>query len=78
MKKGIPCNDLRKVSAAECNSIVYTFVTEDGLTPSSCTVSLSDVDPLTGRPITDVEFFREYHMAANREAYYNSKAVRVP
>ncbi len=78
MKKGIPCNEYTEYGPKHQNSITFTFVTDDGLTPSFFRISLGDPDPLTGEPISDRTIFREYHCQRNREIYYNKLAAAVP
>ena len=45
MKKGIRCNETRHDSREGRDRIRYQFLSDDGITPSSCTVQLGDVDP---------------------------------
>ena len=69
MKKGIRCNETRFTNGDKRDRIQFEFVTDDGNTPSSCTVSIGDVDPVTGEVITDLTFFREYYRVVDwREA----------
>ena len=77
MKKGIECNSLRRADV-HSEEIVYRFVNDDDLTPSEVTVRLGNIDPMTGEPITDVTFFREYQAMENRQVYSNLKAARRP
>ena len=61
------------------NRIVFEFVTEDGNTPSTCTVRIGDKDPLTGEVITDMEFYlKEYYKVDERQVYVNVKNTRAP
>lgn len=76
MKTGIPCNELELHNINTTRSISYHFVTDDGNTPSACTVRLGDTDPFTGKEITDIDFFREYYREANKEAYQSMKGIR--
>lgn len=76
MKKGIRCNETQYTAGKNRNQIRYEFVTDDGITPSSCTVRLGDMDPLSGKQLTDLTFFREYHAMVDREIYRNLNAVR--
>jgi len=46
-----------------------TLLAEDGNTPSSCTVHIGDIDPATGKPITDMTFFKEYYKMIDHEIY---------
>lgn len=78
MKKGIPCFDCHETCVKEQNRIEFRFVSEGNELSSSCTISLGDPDPVTGRAVTDVKIFREYHLLRNREIYYNKKAACVP
>lgn len=74
MKKGIRCNDTRFTDGKNRDRIRYEFVTEDGITASSCTVCLGDVDPLTGEAVTDVTFFREYYRVVDHQVHGNLHA----
>lgn len=76
--KGIPCNETHFSSIKDRDRISFQFVTDDGITPSSCTIRIGDTDPLTGETIMDMEFFREYHRQADNEIYRNIKAMRPP
>ena len=76
MKKGIKCNETRYVNGADRDRIRYEFVTEDGVTPSSCVVRLGDTDPRTGEKITDLTFFREYHRLVDHQVMKNNDAMR--
>lgn len=51
-------------------------MSDDGITPSSCTVHLGDTDPLTGERLTDLEFFLAYHRDADREIHRNLRCMR--
>lgn len=73
----IRCNELRKVSITNQNTIVYNFVNDDYNTPARVRVSLGDIDPITGKPIEDVRFFREYRTCNNRQAARNNKYIRI-
>ena len=70
---GIPCNDYIHTTKARKNCIRYRFVTDDGNTPSSCTVQLGDIDPITGETITDMNFFWEYYKLVDHQIYENRK-----
>ena len=74
---GIPCNDYLHTPKAQHDRIVFRFVSDDANTPSSCTVRLGDTDPMTGKAITDIGFFTEYHRLAHHQVYTNLKASRV-
>ena len=77
--KGIPCNETRFTSGKDRNRIVYQFVTDDGITPSTCTIRIGDKDPLTGEPITDMEFFlREHYRLEDSQIHRNIENARVP
>lgn len=78
VNKGIPCFEYNEIGPKGQMKIDFRFVSGDGETASSCTVALGDPDPMTGERITDVTFFREYHLLRNREIYYNKKAVAAP
>lgn len=76
MKKGIRCNETRYINGRDRNSIRYEFLSDDGITPSSCTVRLGDVDPLTGERITDLTIFREYHRLVDHQVMKNNNSAR--
>lgn len=76
MKKGIRCNETRFTNKDRRDRIQFEFVTDDGNTPSSCTVSIGDVDPVTGEKITNVTFFREYYRMVDHQVRENLKAER--
>ena len=76
MKKGIRCNETRYISGDNRDRIRYEFVTEDGVTPSSCVVRLGDTDPRTGEKITDLTFFQEYHKLVDHQVMKNNDAMR--
>lgn len=67
--KGIPCSETRHTLKAEKNKIAFRFVSDDGNTPSNCTVRIGDTDSLTGEPITDMTFFKEYYKMIDHEIY---------
>ena len=73
---GIPCNETHHTLKAEKNRICFRFVTDDGNTPSSCTVGIGDTNPLTGETITDMTFFREYYSMADHDIYSYWKSLR--
>ena len=75
MKKGIRCNETRYVNGPDRDRIRYEFLSDDDVTPSSCTVCLGDIDPLTGEPITDLTFFREYHRLVDHQVMKNIRAA---
>ena len=74
---GIPCNDYLYTPKTQHDRIAFRFVTDDENTPSSCTVRLGDIDPITGDAITDVGFFTEYHKLARHQVYKNMRAIRT-
>lgn len=76
MKKGIRCNETRFTNKDKRDRIQFEFVTDDGNTPSSCTVRVGDVDPVTGEKITDVTFFREYYRVVDHQVHKNVYAER--
>ena len=79
MKNGIPCNETRFTNGKDRNRIVYHFVSDDGVTPSTCTVRIGDIDPMTGEPVTDMDFFlREYYRLDDHQIHKNIDAVRIP
>ena len=71
MKKGIRCNETRFTNGKDRDQIRYQFLLDDGVTPSSCTVRLGDTDPVTGEPITNVSFFREYYRLVDHQIHNN-------
>lgn len=75
---GIPCNETRYTLKAEKDRIRFRFVSGDGNAPSSVTVKIGDTDPLTGKKITDMTVFEEYHKIVNHEVYTNWKDIRRP
>ena len=76
MKKGIRCNEVRFTNKDKRDRIKFQFVSDDGNTPSSCTVCVGDIDPITGEKITDVTFFREYYRVVDHQVRENLKAER--
>lgn len=76
MKKGIRCNETRNDSREGRDRIRYQFLSDDGLTPSSCTVQLGDIDTVTGEAVTDVTIFREYYRLKDHQVRKNLKAER--
>ena len=74
---GIPCNDYLYTTKNQQDRIIFRFVTDDAGTPSSCTIRLGDIDPMTGETITDMSFFTEYHKLARHQVYENLKASRT-
>ncbi len=77
MKKGIRCNEVRFTNGDKRDRIKFEFVSDDGVTPSSCTVCVGDIDPMTGEKITDVTFFREYYRVVDHQVHQNLKAERI-
>lgn len=73
MKNNNPCNEYYRIPKANQDKIVFHFVTEDGNTPSSCTVRIGDIDPMTGEKITNLDFFKEYHKLALHQVYIQNK-----
>ena len=76
MKKGIRCNETRFTNGEDRDRIRFEFLSDDGLTPSSCTVRLGDVDPVSGEVITNVTFFREYYRLVDHQVHKNLQAER--
>ncbi len=76
MKKGVRCNETRNDSREGRDRIRYAFLSDDGVTPSSCTVQLGDIDTITGEPVTDVTIFREYYRLKDSQVRQNLKAER--
>ncbi len=62
MKKGIPCFDYSEIGPNGQNRITFSFATGNEDIASEMVVSLGDTDPMTGEKITDLTFFREYHL----------------
>ncbi len=77
MKKEIRCNETRYTNGADRDRIRYEFLSDDDLTPSSCTIRLGDTDPLTGDAITDLTFFREYYRLVDHQVMKNVQAARL-
>ena len=77
MKKGIRCNETRNDSREGRDRIRYEFLSDDGVTPSSCTVRLGDIDTVTGEAVTDVTIFREYYRLKDHQVRKNLKAERT-
>ena len=73
---GIPCNDHWHSMKAEKDRIEFRFVNTDLNTPSRCTIRIGDTDPMTGKAITDIGFFLEYHKLAAHQIYMNSKETK--
>ncbi len=76
MKNGIPCNEWYHTVKAKKNRICFRFVTEDGVTPSSCTVCIGDTDPASGEMIADEAVFIEYYRLVDHQLYVNNKEFR--
>ena len=77
MKKVNRCNETKYYSKKEWESITYNYVTEDDNTPSSCTIRLGDVDPMTGEKIADMTIFAGYYEQVNREVRSNLDQIRI-
>jgi len=77
--RGIPANQTRYTDRRKRERLVFEFVSDDGNTPSACTVRVGDKDPLTGETITDMDFFiREYYREEDRQVYRNLENSRRP
>ena len=76
MKKGIRCNETRNDSREGRDRIKFEFLSDDGVTPSSCTVQLGDIDTVTGEPVTDLTYFTEYHRMKDAQVRKNLMAER--
>ncbi len=76
MKKGIRCNETRNDSREGRNRIRFEFLSDDGVTPASCTVQLGDIDTVTGEPVTNLTYFTEYHRLKDAQVRKNLKAER--
>lgn len=76
MKKGIRCNETRFDSREGRDRIRFEFLSDDGVTPSSCTVQLGDIDTVTGEPVTNLTWFTEYHRLKDAQVRKNLKAER--
>ena len=74
MKKGIRCNEIRYTNGKDRNRICFEFVSDDGVTPSSCTIGLGDIDPMTGERITCVTILQEYYKVVDHEVRTNQQA----
>ena len=75
MKHGIPANETRFTFKSERNRITYQFVTDDGCTPSGCTIHLGDTDPLTGEKLADPELFLTYYRQVDSEIHRTMKCL---
>ena len=75
--KGIPCNETRHTLKSKRNRIHYHFVTNNGRTPTTCTIGIGDTDPKTGEPITDMTFFKEYYKMQDHDIYSYWKERRI-
>ena len=76
MKKGIRCNETRNDSREGRDRIRFEFLSDDGITPSVCTVCLGDIDTVTGEPVTSITYFREYHRMKDAQVRINLKSER--
>ncbi len=76
MKKGIRCNATRFDSRKDRDRIRFEFLSDDGLTPSACTVKIGDIDTVSGEPVTNLTFFSEYHRVADAQVRKNLKSER--
>ena len=76
MKKGIRCNETRNDSREGRDRIRFEFLSDDGVTPSSCTVQIGDIDTVTGEPVTNLTYFMEYHRLKDAQVRKNLKAER--
>ena len=75
MAKAIRCNDLQVVPKKDWGSLQFDFVSDDGLTPSSVTIRVGDIDPLTGEPV-DMTVLSRYYEQVNREVRTNLSQIR--
>lgn len=75
MKNGIPCNDYLHVSRVRQDRIVFRFVTEDGNTPSACTVRAGTADPVTGEEVSE-RVLREYYRLADHQVYVQNRETK--
>ena len=48
---------------------------DDGNTPSSCTIRIGDIDPMTGEPITELTF-NEIYRLIDHQIYINNKEIK--
>ena len=71
MKKGIRCNDTHFTNGTDRIRIDFRFLSDDRNTPSSCSVRLGTIDPLTGDPISNVSFFSEYYKLVDHQVRKN-------
>ena len=77
--KGIPANQTHYTDLKKRDRLVFEFVSDDGNTPSACTIHVGDKDPLTGEVITDMDFFiREYYKEEDHQIYRNLENSRKP
>ena len=80
MKKilGTPCNESYFTNGKDRDQITFRFVTDDGNTPTTCTIRVGDVDPMTGEIITDLEIFKEYYKECDKQVHQTIKEMRPP
>ena len=76
--KGNRCNETVFIRREDRDKIVYRFLSDDQNTPSCSTIKIGDIDPATGKAITNVSIFREYHRIVDRQIHKNLEAVRTP
>ena len=74
--KGIPCNDYLHTPKARKDRIVYRFVSDDGNTPSACTVRIGDEDPVTGETVSDTDCFLEYYRLVDHQVYIQNRETK--
>ena len=76
MKEPIKCDETTMLSSRQ-TYIRFTYVSEDGVTPSERIVRIGDRDPISGEIITK-ELIQQYIKIHNSEVYYNRRAMTRP
>ena len=76
MKEPIKCDETTMLSSRQ-TCIRFTYVSEDGVTPSERIVRIGDRDPISGEIITK-ELIQQYIKIHNSEVYYNRRAMTRP
>ena len=67
--KNYYCTELRKNRNPD--TIQWEYVGGSDGVPTKARISIGDTDPLTGEPITDITWFREYNRMANTQVEQN-------
>ena len=72
--KNYYCTELRKNRNPD--TIQWEYVGGSDGVPTKARISIGDTDPLTGEPITDITWFREYNRMANTQVEQNLRFLR--